>query len=110
MLACLPARVNEQHERAPEKPTHSVAVEAQRPPEECKRDPARLSAQPDERRRARTGSRSSLMRGRSCHRRGHPTRFLILRATDLAPAAQACCGVCGTCVTTNVVGIAAAAF
>jgi hypothetical protein len=27
---------------------------------------------------------------------------VLNRAVDLAPAAQACCGVCRTCMTTNV--------
>ena len=31
---------------------------------------------------------------------------LLNRAVDLAPAAQACCGVCRTCATTNVVTLA----
>ena len=34
---------------------------------------------------------------------------LLNRAVDLAPAAQACCGVCRTCATTNIVGLAVAA-
>jgi hypothetical protein len=34
---------------------------------------------------------------------------LVNRAADLAPAAQACCGVCRTCATTNIVGVALAA-
>jgi len=34
---------------------------------------------------------------------------LLNRAADVAPAAQACCGVCRTCATTNVVGVAFAA-
>jgi hypothetical protein len=33
---------------------------------------------------------------------------VLNRAVDLAPAAQACCGACRTCVTTNVLGLAAA--
>jgi hypothetical protein len=33
---------------------------------------------------------------------------LVNRAVDLAPAAQACCGVCRTCATTNIVGVALA--
>jgi hypothetical protein len=33
---------------------------------------------------------------------------LVNRAVDLAPAAQACCGVCRTCATTNIVGLAIA--
>jgi hypothetical protein len=33
---------------------------------------------------------------------------VINRAVDLAPAAQACCGVCRTCVTSNVFALAAA--
>jgi len=31
---------------------------------------------------------------------------LLNRAADLAPATQACCGVCRTCMTTNLFGIA----
>ncbi len=34
---------------------------------------------------------------------------VINRAVDLAPAAQACCGVCRTCVTSNVFALATAA-
>jgi hypothetical protein len=34
---------------------------------------------------------------------------VINRAVEIAPAAQACCGVCRTCVTTNVFSLAAAA-
>ena len=34
---------------------------------------------------------------------------LVSRAVDLAPAAQACCGACRTCATTNVLGVAFAA-
>jgi hypothetical protein len=30
---------------------------------------------------------------------------LLNRAADLTPAAQACCGICRTCTTTNVVGV-----
>src|SRR5215216_1730226 len=30
---------------------------------------------------------------------------MLNRAADLAPAAQACCGVCRSCTTTNLVGI-----
>ena len=33
---------------------------------------------------------------------------LLNRANDLAPAAQACCGLCRTCMTTNVFGVLAA--
>jgi hypothetical protein len=33
---------------------------------------------------------------------------LVNRAADFAPAAQACCGACRTCVTTNLLGLAAA--
>jgi len=33
---------------------------------------------------------------------------LLNRAADLAPATQACCGVCRTCVTTNLVSVAMA--
>ncbi len=33
---------------------------------------------------------------------------VLNRAADVAPAVQACCGVCRTCVTTNVVGVAVA--
>jgi hypothetical protein len=35
---------------------------------------------------------------------------VINRGVDLAPAAQACCGVCRTCATTNVVALAVAAI
>jgi hypothetical protein len=35
---------------------------------------------------------------------------LLNRAADLAPATQACCGVCRTCTTTNVVSIGLAAL
>jgi hypothetical protein len=35
---------------------------------------------------------------------------VLNRAVDLAPAAQACCGACRTCVTTNVLSLAAAAL
>ena len=31
---------------------------------------------------------------------------LVSRVVDLAPAAQACCGACRTCATTNVLGVA----
>jgi hypothetical protein len=31
------------------------------------------------------------------------------RAADLAPATQACCGVCRTCATTNVLTLVGAA-
>jgi hypothetical protein len=31
---------------------------------------------------------------------------LTTRASDLAPVAPACCNVCRTCTTTNVVGLA----
>jgi hypothetical protein len=34
---------------------------------------------------------------------------VLNRATDLAPSLQACCGVCRTCVTTNLAGAAVAA-
>jgi hypothetical protein len=34
---------------------------------------------------------------------------VVNRAADLAPAAQACCGVCRTCATTNIIGLAVAA-
>jgi hypothetical protein len=34
---------------------------------------------------------------------------VINKAVDLAPAVQACCGVCRTCVTSNVFALAAAA-
>jgi hypothetical protein len=34
---------------------------------------------------------------------------VLNKATDLAPAAQVCCGVCRTCVTTNLFTAAAAA-
>jgi hypothetical protein len=33
---------------------------------------------------------------------------LLNRAADLAPATQACCGVCRTCATTNIVTLATA--
>jgi len=33
---------------------------------------------------------------------------LLNRASDLAPTAQACCGVCRTCATTNIVSVAIA--
>jgi hypothetical protein len=33
---------------------------------------------------------------------------LLNRAADLAPAAQACCGVCRSCMTTNIFTLAAA--
>jgi hypothetical protein len=33
---------------------------------------------------------------------------LLNRAPDLTPAAQACCGVCGSCMTTNVIALAGA--
>jgi hypothetical protein len=33
---------------------------------------------------------------------------VLNRAVELAPAAQACCGACRTCVTTNLVGVAVA--
>jgi hypothetical protein len=35
---------------------------------------------------------------------------VLNRAVDLAPAVQACRGVCRTCVTSNVFALAAAAF
>jgi hypothetical protein len=34
---------------------------------------------------------------------------LLNRTADLAPAAQACCGVCRSCMTTNVFAAIAAA-
>ena len=34
---------------------------------------------------------------------------LLNRASDVAPAVQACCGACRSCVTTNIVGAAVAA-
>jgi hypothetical protein len=34
---------------------------------------------------------------------------VVTRAADFAPAAQACCGVCRSCATTNLVGLAFAA-
>jgi hypothetical protein len=34
---------------------------------------------------------------------------VLNRTVDFAPAAQACCGVCRSCMTTNVVTVAAAA-
>lgn len=34
---------------------------------------------------------------------------LLGRAEDYAPATQACCGVCRTCATTNVLTLAGAA-
>jgi hypothetical protein len=33
---------------------------------------------------------------------------VVHRAVEVAPAAQACCGVCRSCMTTNVVGLAVA--
>jgi hypothetical protein len=33
---------------------------------------------------------------------------VLNRAADVAPAVQACCGACRTCVTTNLVGVALA--
>jgi hypothetical protein len=33
---------------------------------------------------------------------------LLNRAGDLAPAAQACCGLCRSCMTTNVFGVLSA--
>jgi hypothetical protein len=30
---------------------------------------------------------------------------VVNRAADFAPAAQACCGFCRTCTTTNIVGL-----
>jgi hypothetical protein len=33
---------------------------------------------------------------------------LLNRAPDLTPAAQACCGVCRSCMTTNAITIAGA--
>jgi hypothetical protein len=33
---------------------------------------------------------------------------VLNRAADVAPAVQACCGACRTCVTTNVVSFAVA--
>jgi hypothetical protein len=33
---------------------------------------------------------------------------VLNRAADFAPAAQACCGACRTCVTTNIFSLAAA--
>jgi len=35
---------------------------------------------------------------------------VLTRIPDVAPAAQACCGVCRSCTTTNVVTMAAAAI
>jgi hypothetical protein len=35
---------------------------------------------------------------------------VLNRTADFAPAAQACCGVCRTCATTNVVTMLAAGF
>lgn len=35
---------------------------------------------------------------------------VLNRAVDLAPAAQACCGVCRTCVTSNVFALGATAI
>jgi hypothetical protein len=35
---------------------------------------------------------------------------LLNQAGSIAPAAQACCGVCRTCVTTNIVTLAMAGF
>jgi hypothetical protein len=34
---------------------------------------------------------------------------VLNRAVDVAPAAQACCGACRTCVTTNLAAVAVAA-
>jgi hypothetical protein len=34
---------------------------------------------------------------------------LLNRAVDLTPAVQACCGVCRTCATTNILTVATAA-
>jgi hypothetical protein len=34
---------------------------------------------------------------------------LLNRTADIAPAVQACCGACRTCVTTNVVTVVFAA-
>ena len=34
---------------------------------------------------------------------------LVNRTVELAPAAQACCGVCRTCATTNLLTLAGAA-
>ena len=33
---------------------------------------------------------------------------LLNRVPDVAPAAQACCGVCRSCATTNIVAVGAA--
>jgi hypothetical protein len=33
---------------------------------------------------------------------------IVNRAADFAPAAQACCGACRTCMTTNLLSLAAA--
>jgi hypothetical protein len=33
---------------------------------------------------------------------------LLGRTADVAPAAQACCGLCRSCMTTNLVGLLAA--
>jgi hypothetical protein len=33
---------------------------------------------------------------------------LLNRTVDIAPAAQACCGVCRTCATTNLLTLAGA--
>jgi hypothetical protein len=33
---------------------------------------------------------------------------VVNRAADFAPAAQACCGACRTCMTTNLLSLAAA--
>jgi hypothetical protein len=35
---------------------------------------------------------------------------VLNRAVDLAPGAQACCGVCRTCATTNIFALAGSAF
>ena len=35
---------------------------------------------------------------------------VLNRVPDLTPAAQACCGVCRTCATTNILALAGAAF
>jgi hypothetical protein len=34
---------------------------------------------------------------------------LLNRAVDLSPAVQACCGVCRTCATTNILAVGSAA-
>src|SRR5438105_4786150 len=49
------------------------------------------------------------MMGRMLERATTRVLPVLNRAADVAPAAQACCGVCRACATTNIVGIAFAA-